>query len=149
MLGLGIDTGGTYTDAVVYDLAARKVVASAKALTTRQDLAAGIREVLTRLPAGPLREVAQCSLSTTLATNACVEGKGAQAALVLLGFDRELLAWLGPEYGFTTERGAPMPCSSRIARTAVRRLVISGINRAFKRVVTATTPKAAARPRQS
>ena len=99
MLGLGIDTGGTYTDAVVYDLAARKVVASAKALTTRQDLAAGIREVLTRLPAGPLREVAQCSLSTTLATNACVEGKGARAALVLLGFDRELLAWLGPEYG--------------------------------------------------
>ena len=40
-LSLGIDTGGTYTDAVLYD-PARGVLAAAKALTTRHDLAEGV-----------------------------------------------------------------------------------------------------------
>ena len=39
---LGVDTGGTYTDAVLIDDAANCVIASAKALTTRPDLAPGI-----------------------------------------------------------------------------------------------------------
>ena len=40
-LALGVDTGGTYTDAVLIR-DEREVVASAKALTTRHDLAVGI-----------------------------------------------------------------------------------------------------------
>ena len=45
-LSLGIDTGGTYTDAVLYD-PALGVIAAAKALTTRHDLAeGGLIEVL-------------------------------------------------------------------------------------------------------
>ena len=40
-LFLGIDTGGTYTDAVLWSEAGG-VAAKAKALTTRHDLAVGI-----------------------------------------------------------------------------------------------------------
>ena len=36
---LGVDTGGTYTDAVVLDEATDQILASAKSLTTRPDLA--------------------------------------------------------------------------------------------------------------
>ena len=39
---LGIDTGGTYTDAVVYDEVAGVVLAKAKSPTTHHDLAIGI-----------------------------------------------------------------------------------------------------------
>ena len=39
---LGVDTGGTYTDAVLMDEAATRVIGKAKALTTRRDLAQGI-----------------------------------------------------------------------------------------------------------
>lgn len=85
---LGVDTGGTYTDAVVMDEATDVIVASAKALTTRPDLSFGvgaaIDAVLTDInPA----DVALVSLSTTLATNALVEGQGGRVALVLIGFD--------------------------------------------------------------
>ncbi|MFP4442688.1 MAG: hydantoinase/oxoprolinase N-terminal domain-containing protein, partial [Spirochaetia bacterium] len=40
---LGIDTGGTYTDSVLFSEESG-VVASAKAITTRRDLSIGIRE---------------------------------------------------------------------------------------------------------
>ena len=39
---LGVDTGGTYTDAVVLDEGEDRVIASAKSLTTRPDLALGV-----------------------------------------------------------------------------------------------------------
>jgi N-methylhydantoinase A/oxoprolinase/acetone carboxylase beta subunit len=52
---IGLDTGGTFTDAVALD-GERHVIASAKALTTHWDLSVGlgaaIRAVLGRLPAG-------------------------------------------------------------------------------------------------
>ena len=87
---LGIDTGGTYTDAVLFDERSGCVVAAAKALTTRHDLAMGIRSaarsVLEDAGADPA-SVALVSLSTTLATNALVEGQGGRVALVLIGFD--------------------------------------------------------------
>ena len=34
MIGIGIDTGGTYTDAVIYNLEKREIIAGAKSLTT-------------------------------------------------------------------------------------------------------------------
>lgn len=79
-IGIGIDTGGTCTDAVVYDFAEKKVLASAKSLTTKQDLAVGIENSLNKLPEELLRKAEVVALSTTLATNACVEGKGGKAA---------------------------------------------------------------------
>ena len=87
---LGIDTGGTYTDAVLYDERSERVVAAAKALTTRHDLALGIHgaagSVLEGSGVDPAT-IALVSLSTTLATNALVEGQGGHVGLVLIGFD--------------------------------------------------------------
>ena len=87
---LGIDTGGTYTDAVVYDEAEREIVAKAKAPTTHDDLAIGIRgSIETALGASAVDPAAiqMVALSTTLATNALVEGTGRPAALVTVGFE--------------------------------------------------------------
>lgn len=92
---LGVDTGGTYTDAVILR-DEREVVASAKSLTTRHDLAIGVggavRAVLAQSGIVP-QDIALASLSTTLATNALVEGQGGRVALILVGFkDRDLEA---------------------------------------------------------
>jgi N-methylhydantoinase A/oxoprolinase/acetone carboxylase beta subunit len=85
---LGVDTGGTYTDAVLMDEAATRVIAKAKALTTRPDLAGGVGAAIDAVMAGEdPAEVAMVSLSTTLATNALVEGQGGRVALVFIGFD--------------------------------------------------------------
>lgn len=87
---LGVDTGGTYTDAVIVDEAATRVIGKAKSLTTRGDLAIGIGgavdAALAAAGVGP-GEVTMVSLSTTLATNALVEGQGGRVALVFIGFD--------------------------------------------------------------
>lgn len=89
---VGIDTGGTYTDAVIVDTQQQQVVASAKALTTRGDLALGVIAALEQvLQASQAQlssaDISLVSLSTTLATNALVEGKGSNIAVVLIGFD--------------------------------------------------------------
>jgi N-methylhydantoinase A/oxoprolinase/acetone carboxylase beta subunit len=42
-IALGIDTGGTYTDAARIDQESGEVLAGAKSLTTRHDLSLGIR----------------------------------------------------------------------------------------------------------
>lgn len=85
---LGIDTGGTYTDAVLIEDDAT-VLASAKSLTTRQDLAIGVglavEAVLATAKVTP-DAVAMAALSTTLATNALVEGQGGHVALICAGF---------------------------------------------------------------
>ncbi|MEI9425960.1 hydantoinase/oxoprolinase family protein [Mesorhizobium sp. Cs1299R1N1] len=91
-LFLGIDTGGTYTDAVLWNEAGGpkgKVLAKAKALTTRHDLAVGISgavdAVLEKSGTDP-KAIKLVSMSTTLATNALVEGQGGRVALIMIGF---------------------------------------------------------------
>jgi N-methylhydantoinase A/oxoprolinase/acetone carboxylase beta subunit len=87
---LGVDTGGTYTDAVVVDAAQTTVLGKAKALTSRPDLSIGIAGAMRAAlaaAAADARDVALVSLSTTLATNALVEGQGGRVALVAIGFD--------------------------------------------------------------
>lgn len=85
---LGVDTGGTYTDAVLIR-DEREIIASAKALTTRHDLAIGVGgavgSVLQQSGVDPA-DVSMASLSTTLATNALVEGQGGRVALIYIGF---------------------------------------------------------------
>ena len=66
-LGIGIDTGGTYTDAVIYDFESRKILGSAKSLTTKNDLTIGILGAIDGLPLELLRKAEVISLSTTLA----------------------------------------------------------------------------------
>ena len=95
---LGVDTGGTYTDAVVLDDVAQRVVAKAKALTSRPDLALGVGAAIdaalarSGVAAG---DIAMVALSTTLATNALVEGQGGRIALVFIGFDAGELSRAG------------------------------------------------------
>lgn len=87
---LGVDTGGTFTDAAVLDGEATRVLGKAKALTTRGDLAVGIGGAVDAAMAAAgvaPRQVGLVALSTTLATNALVEGQGGRVALVFVGFD--------------------------------------------------------------
>ncbi|NBT30951.1 MAG: hydantoinase/oxoprolinase family protein, partial [Rhodobacteraceae bacterium] len=91
---LGVDTGGTYTDAVIIDEASETVIASAKSLTTRPDLNLGVGRAIDNaiaLSGVAPDQVAMVSLSTTLATNALVEGQGGRVALVFIGFDESEL----------------------------------------------------------
>ena len=92
---LGIDTGGTYTDAVLFDDETRTVLASAKALTSKHDLSVCVREATTAaLQSAPELDPTQIrlvSLSTTLATNALVEQHGFPVGLILIGQDEKAL----------------------------------------------------------
>lgn len=120
---LGIDTGGTFTDAVVCaygtDGTAGRVVASAKTPTTHHDLHGCVVEAMTRVlaggdrPADPIdpadpdsppdpaervpgaADIGLVAVSTTLATNALVEGAGRPAGLVAIGFEPDQLARVG------------------------------------------------------
>ncbi len=91
MIRLGIDTGGTYTDAVVIDTDNLQVLAKAKALTTKENLARGIIAAMDGIPREVLVQADHVALSTTLATNACVEGKGGRAKLIIVGSTDEIL----------------------------------------------------------
>ena len=87
-LRIGIDTGGTFTDAVLLDLDRAEVLVTAKA-RTRADLSIGVGEALDRVlaevPDGG-DGISLVSLSTTLATNALVEGTRGSVALIFVGF---------------------------------------------------------------
>ena len=91
MLGIGIDTGGTCTDAVIYDLDTREILATGKTQTTKSNLEIGIGKVLEQLPDDLLHKAEAIALSTTLATNACVENKGSRAKLLLIGAAPEMI----------------------------------------------------------
>ena len=89
---IGIDTGGTYTDAVIVNARSHRVLASAKALTTKGDLAIGVGNALESVLAQAgdgfdRKAVSLISLSTTLATNALVEKHGSSVTTFLIGFD--------------------------------------------------------------
>lgn len=88
---LGIDTGGTYTDGVIIDPGSKTVLAKAKAFTTPADLSIGIRNCLNSLSISAANKIAFVSLSTTLATNAIVEGRGARVGLLMIGKPPEVM----------------------------------------------------------
>ena len=107
-IALGIDTGGTYTDAVLVDHEGGAVLASAKALTTRRDLSIGIGEAMRAVLAENGGEISPgdvdlVALSTTLATNAIVEGQGSPVCMLLIGYDPDLIK----KYGFERELVTP------------------------------------------
>jgi N-methylhydantoinase A/oxoprolinase/acetone carboxylase beta subunit len=83
-IGLGVDAGGTYTDAVIFDLEKNITICKAKSLTTRWDFTVGISKALERLDQDFLRKIELVSLSTTLATNAIVENEGQTVGLIIM-----------------------------------------------------------------
>jgi len=93
-LVIGLDTGGTYTDAALLNAKAGTVLATAKAFTTREDLSLGLGDAIAKVLAaydGEAADIGMVSLSTTLATNAVVEGVGGRVGLFLIGFDDKAL----------------------------------------------------------
>ncbi|MDR1164561.1 MAG: hydantoinase/oxoprolinase family protein [Deltaproteobacteria bacterium] len=93
-LVLGLDTGGTNTDVVLFDPVNLSVLKAAKDFTTHHDLAIGIRGALQKLMSelgddDCLRRIRSVNLSTTLATNAIAEGLGHRVGLVMVGFDEK------------------------------------------------------------
>ena len=71
---LGLDVGGTFTDAVIID--AHRVVATAKRRTTKDNLMNGIGEALDAVLEGyDTSNIEQVTLSTTVVTNTIVEEK--------------------------------------------------------------------------
>lgn len=104
---LGIDTGGTFTDAVVYDHDSDRVVATAKTPTRHEDLYGCVVEAMSSVLEGSsgsqnartgtvsAADIGLVAVSTTLATNALVEGAARPAGLVAIGFEPEVLARVG------------------------------------------------------
>ena len=86
-LGLGIDTGGTYTDAAILDIDNGKVLSKAKALTTRNDLSIGIANAIGKLDRSMFDKLRLVAISSTLATNSVVEGKGCRVGLIVIGHE--------------------------------------------------------------
>lgn len=82
---LGIDAGGTYTDAVLLRDSDEAIICTGKALTTYPDPLEGIRKAIDRLGSTYLKDVRTVSVSTTLSTNSILEGTGFPVALVLIG----------------------------------------------------------------
>lgn len=71
---LGLDVGGTFTDAVIID--GHRVVATAKRRTTKDNLMNGIGETLDAVLEGyDTSNIEQVTLSTTVVTNTIVEEK--------------------------------------------------------------------------
>lgn len=109
---IGVDTGGTYTDCAIIEAHGHQVVARAKAITTKGDLAIGVTEAITQavaqLPQGLLpQHIGMVSVSTTLATNAVVEGHGSAVGVVLVGFDARMVERTGIASAFA---GVPVVC---------------------------------------
>jgi len=92
---IGINTGGTYTDGVLLDYSSRRLISSAKSLTTRHDLKIGVNKVLKKLDIQPDYRIKLVGISSTLATNTVAEEKGRKVALLLIGYDQELIEKYG------------------------------------------------------
>jgi N-methylhydantoinase A/oxoprolinase/acetone carboxylase beta subunit len=101
-LVLGIDTGGTFTDGVLLEYESRRVLASHKSLTTKRDFSLGIERVVEGIDIENASAIRMVSISTTLATNAIAEGKGKRVALLLIGYDPELINAFKMEVRFAT-----------------------------------------------
>ncbi len=82
---LGIDTGGTYTDGVIIETNTNRILTKTKTLTTRHNLLYCIQNCIGEFSEEDLKEVSLICLSTTLATNALVEGRGCKEGLILIG----------------------------------------------------------------
>lgn len=86
---IGVDTGGTYTDAVLLDTHSSAIIATVKKPTTHYDLSVAtgqaMAELLTTSGASP-RQIEKVMVSSTLATNAVVESKGARVAVIVIGY---------------------------------------------------------------
>lgn len=80
---LGIDVGGTFTDAVILD--GSRIAAQAKVPTTHEDVLQGILHALDKvLPGMPVEKFERVAISSTIVTNALTEKKVAPVLLAVI-----------------------------------------------------------------
>ena len=124
---LGLDVGGTFTDAVIID--GHRVVATAKRRTTKDNLMNGIGEALDAVLEGyDTSNIEQVTLSTTVVTNTIVEAKEQVVDLyVITGPGRNVddIFPVEPIYlqGYTDHRGIVVECTPADAVRGIANMV--------------------------
>ena len=134
---LGLDTGGTFTDAALLDADAHQVVAHAKALTTRYNLSIGVGAAMANMLegwGGNKADISLVSLSTTLATNAVVESVGGACCLILIGFDDHILDRAGLREALGNEPYYPIAGGHKQDGRPQTELDVAGLSRAIEAV---------------
>ena len=101
---LGIDAGGTYTDAVILRDSDSRILDTSKAITTYPNLMTGIRNAIDKLNPEYLSKVKLVSVSTTLSTNTILERTGYPVGLILVG-DYTVPRELPADYCITVRGG--------------------------------------------
>jgi len=102
-LGIGLDTGGTNVKCVVLDLNTGSLLSKAIAFTTPHNFSVGIcNSIDNAIKEGKLDtgKVKLVSISTTLATNSILQGKGWEVGLILIGYEPENVRELQVEKTF-------------------------------------------------
>jgi len=133
---LGLDVGGTHTDVVLID--ENGIAASKKVITRKDDLLAsvneGIEAVLEGVESSAIRRV---NLSTTLSTNAIIEGKSERTGVIVTagpGIEPDNFMIGGDYYrvrGALDHRGTEIKAlDARGLETAVKELKKAGIKTA-------------------
>ena len=124
---LGLDVGGTFTDAVIID--GHRVVSTAKRRTTKDNLMQGIGEALDAvLDSCDTSNIEQVTLSTTVVTNTIVEEKEQVVDLyVVIGPGRNVddIFPVSPIYlqGYTDHRGIVVELTSTDGVHGIARMV--------------------------
>lgn len=124
---LGLDVGGTFTDAVIIE--GHRVVSSAKRRTTKDNLMQGIGEALDAVLANcDTSNIEQVTLSTTVVTNTIVEEKEQAVDLyVVTGPGRNVddIFPVSPIYlqGYTDHRGIVVERTSTDGVCDIARMV--------------------------
>jgi len=124
---LGLDVGGTFTDAVIIE--GHRVVSSAKRRTTKDNLMQGIGEALDAvLDSCDTSNIEQVTLSTTVVTNTIVEKKEQVVDLyVVTGPGRNVddIFPVSPIYlqGYTDHRGIVVERTSTDGVRGIARMV--------------------------
>ena len=134
--GLGVDTGGTFTDAVIVDLDDYSVVAKRKSPTTHEDLSIGlgnsVRAVFESCDIKP-EDISLVGISTTLATNSILEGHGGEVGLILIGWNPMEPVHFGEKNqvfvkGGCDSRGQPVASMSKAEVTEAIKKVSQGVD---------------------
>ncbi|WP_346355960.1 hydantoinase/oxoprolinase family protein [Azotosporobacter soli] len=132
---LGIDVGGTFTDAVA--VADGRVLETVKVPTTHDDLLVGILAALDHIVSRCPRQISRVALSTTWVTNAVVEGKLDPVELLVMagpGLNLSGLLPVTPRFltGYVDHRGIQVQApddgelQQRIPKTADSVYAVSG-----------------------